>query len=60
MNTRTNNTCKKCGHKCHCDKVNCPDCVNDVCGFCDCEPDVNLETDARTWPFMDSGLEHYQ
>jgi len=29
--------CKKCGHNCHCDKNNCPNCANDVCGDCDCE-----------------------
>ena len=29
--------CNKCGHACHCDDVNCSECVNDVCGYCDCE-----------------------
>jgi hypothetical protein len=33
----TDNTCKTCGHQCHCDKETCPDCVNDVCGNCKCE-----------------------
>ena len=34
-------TCTKCGHACHCDKVNCPECVNDVCGHCNCESKIN-------------------
>lgn len=50
-------TCKNCGHSCHCDKVNCPNCVNDVCGKCDCKQTVELDTDARTWPWQDSGVE---
>ena len=33
----TDKTCKKCGCDCHCDEVECPDCVNDVCGECDCQ-----------------------
>lgn len=52
-------TCTKCGHACHCDKVNCPECVNDVCGHCDCEENVELGTDARQqWPGIDSGLDN--
>ena len=31
---KSTHKCKNCGHDCHCDKVNCPDCVNDVCGNC--------------------------
>ena len=53
--------CKKCGHECHCDEVNCPKCANDVCGWCDCGEDVMLGTDARSWPgFMDSGLDRLE
>ena len=37
LEVRMDNNCKKCGHTCHCDKTNCPNCVNDVCGDCDCE-----------------------
>ena len=52
--------CKKCGHECHCDEVNCPKCANDVCGFCDCEDTKHMiDTDARTWPGMDSGIERF-
>jgi hypothetical protein len=29
--------CKRCGHRCHCYDMTCQKCVNDVCGFCDCE-----------------------
>ena len=29
--------CNKCGHACHCNDANCSECVNDVCGYCDCE-----------------------
>ncbi len=31
-----NSKCIKCGHDCHCD-VPCEECVNDVCGYCECE-----------------------
>jgi len=51
-------TCKKCGHRCHCYARTCEDCVNDICTGCDCEPtDTMIDTDARTWPFMDSGID---
>ncbi len=30
-------TCKKCGCRCHCYDNFCPNCVNDVCGTCDCK-----------------------
>lgn len=33
----TDNTCKNCGHLCHCDEVNCPECINDVCPTCNCD-----------------------
>ena len=36
---RPKKICKKCGHKCHCDDINCSNCINDVCGYCDCEPE---------------------
>ncbi len=32
--------CKTCGHDCHCEKPDCPDCVNDVCFRCDCEDKI--------------------
>lgn len=32
--------CKNCGHDCHCIKVNCPKCINDVCGKCEHEKTV--------------------
>ena len=50
-------TCKKCGHECHCDEINCPKCANDVCGFCDCFDDSMIGTDARSWPIMDVRIE---
>ncbi len=50
-------TCKKCGHRCHCYQPTCNDCINDVCTGCDCEPTVELGTDARSWPWQDSGLD---
>ena len=52
-------TCKKCGHECHCYKPTCEECVNDICTGCDCEPSAMIDTDARTWPFMDSGIERF-
>jgi hypothetical protein len=54
----THKICTKCGHKCHCDRVNCPDCINDVCGICNCKETISVETDARKWPWQDSGVEH--
>jgi len=45
-------TCKKCGHRCHCYQPTCEECVNDVCGVCDCkeeDKELNTETDARSW-----------
>ena len=41
-------TCKNCGHKCHCYSPNCQECVNDVCGVCDCK-ETKQESDARSW-----------
>ena len=43
--------CSKCGHKCHCYSPNCPDCINDVCGTCDCKEIeiAKAESDARSW-----------
>lgn len=29
--------CNTCGHDCHCDKNDCPNCVNDVCTKCNCK-----------------------
>jgi lipopolysaccharide biosynthesis regulator YciM len=34
--------CKKCGHTCHCDKPDCPSCVNDVCTVCECQKEESL------------------
>jgi len=31
------NICNSCGHPCHCDEVNCPECANDVCPECKCD-----------------------
>jgi len=31
------NTCEKCGHKCHCHRPDCDECINDVCIKCECE-----------------------
>lgn len=36
MLTEIKHYCKKCGHQCHCNKSDCPDCINDVCTSCDC------------------------
>lgn len=41
--------CKKCGHRCHCYSPNCLECINDVCGTCECEETEPQETDARCW-----------
>ena len=49
--------CKRCLHECHCDERDCPKCVNDVCGWCDCGDDPYYTTDARKWPYIDSGIE---
>lgn len=32
--------CKNCGHKCHCQKPDCEDCVNDVCVVCKCKEEI--------------------
>lgn len=45
----TPRTCKKCGHKCHCYRPDCGDCVNDVCTVCGCKENGSTETDARSW-----------
>ena len=29
--------CRRCGHQCHCYDMTCSKCINDVCGFCNCE-----------------------
>jgi hypothetical protein len=50
-------TCTKCGHACHCDKVNCPECINDVCGHCNCESKTLAEHESKIWPWQDSGVE---
>ena len=50
-------TCTKCGHACHCDKVTCPNCVNDVCGHCDCTNKNLVDDDSKIWPWQDSGCE---
>jgi hypothetical protein len=42
-------TCNKCGHRCHCYAPNCKECVNDVCGTCDCKEPDRTGTDARNW-----------
>ena len=39
-------TCQTCGHKCHCYRPDCDECVNDVCTQCKCK---ETETDARSW-----------
>mgnify|MGYP006080090069 FL=1 len=35
------NKCETCGHECHCNDINCKDCINDVCGVCKCEDSKN-------------------
>lgn len=30
-------TCNRCGHACHCEEVDCQECVNDVCTECNCD-----------------------
>lgn len=32
-------TCNKCGHKCHCYRPECEECINDVCYKCECNKD---------------------
>ena len=36
--------CSKCDHDCHCDEINCYECVNDVCTECDCQEE-NINSD---------------
>jgi hypothetical protein len=33
--------CMKCGHDCHCESENCNNCVNDICGACECKESQN-------------------
>ena len=47
-------TCKSCGHDCHCYSPNCLQCINDVCGTCNCKEEEKSynhqeHSDARSW-----------
>ncbi len=33
-------TCKSCGHRCHCYRPDCEECVNDVCTVCQCQDEL--------------------
>ena len=38
------NTCNKCQCECHCGMDECPNCPNDVCIVCECNPVADKES----------------
>jgi len=39
-------TCESCGHRCHCYRPSCEECVNDVCVKCNCKKE-------KQWTYKD-------